>query len=110
MGLFRKGPSLWKRLETGGLPLGVNEKALYQSGESLLGVGDRVIIFTDGVVEAQNATEEEYGEARLLDLLRSPLEECSAELPERLMASLDSFVGTTARYDDITLLILRILP
>ena len=99
-----------ERLETGGLPLGVNDKALYQSGESLLSVGDRVIIFTDGVVEAQNAKEEEYGEARLLELLKSPLEECSAELLKRLMASLDSFVGTASRYDDITLLILRILP
>jgi serine phosphatase RsbU (regulator of sigma subunit) len=99
-----------ERLETGGLPLGVNDKALYQSGESLLSVGDRVIIFTDGVVEAQNAKEEEYGEARLLEVLKSPLEECSAELLKRLMASLDSFVGTASRYDDITLLILRILP
>ncbi len=99
-----------ERLETGGLPLGVSDKALYQSGESLLGVGDRVIIFTDGVVEAQNAKEEEYGEARLLELLESPLEERSAELLARLMASLDSFVGTAARYDDTTLLIVRIVP
>ncbi|UCG12702.1 MAG: PP2C family protein-serine/threonine phosphatase [Deltaproteobacteria bacterium] len=99
-----------ERLETGGLPLGINDEAPYQSGESLLGIGDRLIIFTDGVVEAQNAKEEEYGEARLLELLKSPLEEGSTELLERLMASLDSFVGTSARYDDITLLILRILP
>ncbi len=99
-----------ERLETGGMPLGVDDEAVYQSGESLLSVGDRVIIFTDGVVEAQNAKEEEYGEARLLELLKSPLEECSAALLGRLMASLNSFVGSAARYDDITLLIMRIIP
>jgi serine phosphatase RsbU (regulator of sigma subunit) len=43
-------------------------------------------------------------------MAKSPLEEGSTELLERLMASLDSFVGTSARYDDITLLILRTLP
>ena len=99
-----------ERLETGGLPLGVSDKALFQSGETLLSVGDRLIIFTDGVVEAQNAKEEEYGEARLLELLKEPLEESSADLLKRLMASLESFVGGAARYDDTTVLILRIVP
>jgi sigma-B regulation protein RsbU (phosphoserine phosphatase) len=107
--LVRSGGTI-ERLETGGLPLGINDEALYQTGEGLLGIGDRLIIFTDGVVEAQNVKEEEYGEARLLERLKSPLEEGSTQLLERLMASLDSFVGTSARYDDITLLILRILP
>jgi hypothetical protein len=71
----------------------VDDEAVYESGESLLSVGDRVIIFTDGVVEAQNAKEEEYGEARLL--LKSPLES-AAPASGAVDRFNDGFVGTAA--------------
>jgi phosphoserine phosphatase RsbU/P len=99
-----------ERLEAGGLPLGIQANALYQSGGSDLKPGDLLVIFTDGVVEAENEAGEEYGEGRLLNLIGSSVTaagESAATTLNRLMTSVDTFVGATRQHDDITCLILR---
>jgi len=66
------------------------------------------VIFTDGLIEAVNAKDEDYGEARLLEALR-PASEASAEQTlKSLLAAVDAFVGATRQHDDITCLVLRI--
>jgi serine phosphatase RsbU (regulator of sigma subunit) len=96
-----------ERLETGGLPLGIRPNAVYESGVGRLVAGDLLVIFTDGLVEAENDRQEEYGEARMLAVIGGLGEGSAGEALGRLTASVNSFVGATRQHDDITCLLLR---
>jgi len=96
-----------ERLDVGGLPLGIMPEATYASATVTLTPGDWLIIFTDGVVEAENATHEEYGEGRLLTSIGNPANLTPAELLKRLLADLDRFVGNTPQHDDVTCMLLK---
>jgi len=106
--VLRRASGAVERLEAGGLPLGIRANASYESGGSVLNPGDLLVICTDGVAEAENSAGEEYGEGRLLGLLAAtaPGESAAATL-NRLMTSVDTFVGPTRQHDDITCLVLR---
>jgi sigma-B regulation protein RsbU (phosphoserine phosphatase) len=95
-----------ERLETGGLPLGITPGALYECGDTTLVAGDLLLIFTDGLVEAENDREEEYDEQRMLGVLSSA-GGGAGEVLKQLMSSVDTFVGLTRQHDDITCLVLR---
>ncbi len=82
-----------ERLDVGGLPLGILPDAKYESASITLAPGDWLIIFTDGLVEAENAHQDEYGEARLLSVINSAASSTPGEMLTRMMAELDLFVG-----------------
>ena len=91
-----------------GTPLGLLPPLLpYGEVNLRLEPGDTLVLFSDGVTEAQNADEEEYGEARLVDCLRAVADQPAAVMIERLMASIDGFAGGAPQFDDITLLVAR---
>jgi sigma-B regulation protein RsbU (phosphoserine phosphatase) len=96
-----------ERLEVGGLPVGIFAESAYQVGTTRLEGGDWLVIFTDGIVEAENAKEEEYGEPALIRLVDRESASTPAELLQRLWADLDLFVGNTPQHDDITCLLLK---
>jgi phosphoserine phosphatase RsbU/P len=96
-----------ERLEAGGLPLGIARGVHHDYGNITLNNGDLLVIFTDGVVEAENPKGEEYGEPRLLQLFSPPPSGSARDDLNRLMASVDAFVGTARQHDDITCLVLR---
>jgi sigma-B regulation protein RsbU (phosphoserine phosphatase) len=97
----------FERLEAGGLPLGISPETQFDSGSTRLERGDLLVIFTDGLIEAVNEKGEEYGEARMLEMLNTVPGESAAETLRFIMQSADSFVGGTRQHDDITCLILR---
>ncbi|HTG60986.1 MAG TPA: PP2C family protein-serine/threonine phosphatase [Terriglobia bacterium] len=107
--ILRRASGQIERLEAGGLPLGIARGARHNYGNTTLSSGDLLVIFTDGVVEAHNGSGEEYGEPRLLQLLSSPPVSSAGDDLRRLMASVDTFVGTARQHDDITCLVLRCL-
>jgi phosphoserine phosphatase RsbU/P len=107
--ILRRASGQIERLEAGGLPLGIVRNVHHDYGNVTLNSGDLLVIFTDGVVEAENATGEEYGEPRLLQLFDSPSSGSARDDLNRLMASVDTFVGTARQHDDITCLVLRCL-
>ena len=96
-----------ERLEAGGLPLGINPAAPYQSAATTVDPGGLLLIFTDGLVEAEDRAEREYGEERMLPLLQSLHSGTAQEAIQRIMSSVDAFVGQTRQHDDITCLVLR---
>jgi serine phosphatase RsbU (regulator of sigma subunit) len=104
---LRRADGTMEWLTTGGLPLGVQASIAYESATLSLRPGDRLVIFSDGVVEAQDPRGQEYGDARLAEVLKGIRAEDAAGTLDRLMASVDSFVGTAPRSDDITCLVLR---
>ena len=105
--ILRRASGALERLETGGIPVGIFEEAAYQVGTTRLEGGDWLVIFTDGVVEAVNTKDEEYGEPELIRLVDRESGSAPAELLRRLMAELDQFVGNTPQHDDITCLLLK---
>ena len=105
--ILRKKSGLVERLEVGGIPIGILAEAPYQVGTTRLEPGDWLVIFTDGVVEAVNEKDAEYGEAALLRLVDRESGSAPAELLRSLLAELDRYVGNTPQHDDITCLLLK---
>ena len=105
--ILRRHGGLIERLDVGGLPLGIQADAKYESASVALASGDWLVVFTDGLVEAVNASDEEYGEAKLLVLLENAGSASPQELLNQLMAGLDLFVGNTAQHDDVTCMLLK---
>jgi len=104
---LRRADGTIEWLVTGGLPLGVQADIAYESATLALQPGDRLVVFTDGVVEARDPRGQEYGDARLTEVLKGLREEDAAGTLERVMSSVESFVGTAPRSDDITCLAMR---
>jgi serine phosphatase RsbU (regulator of sigma subunit) len=105
--ILRKKSGSVERLEVGGIPVGILAEAPYQSGTARLDPGDWLVIFTDGVVEAVNGKDEEYGEAALVRLVDRQSGSTPAELLRSLLTELDGYVGNTPQHDDITCLLLK---
>jgi serine phosphatase RsbU (regulator of sigma subunit) len=97
-----------ERLEAGGLPLGILSEGRYDSREIVLGSGDLLVVFTDGVVEAENEAELEFGEPRLLECLSTMRPATAEDALRAILSSVDAFVGRTRQHDDITSLILLV--
>src|SRR6202166_1550539 len=100
--ILRRASGPIERLDVGGLPFGILPEAKYEAATVTLAQADWLIIFTDGLIEAENARQEEYGEARLLSALESGKLVEPAELLKHLMAEVDLFVGNTPQHDDVT--------
>jgi sigma-B regulation protein RsbU (phosphoserine phosphatase) len=105
--ILRRASGLIERLDVGGLPLGIMPEAKYESASVALAPGDWLIIFTDGLVEAVNANNEDFDEPRLISALEAGKAGTPQELLDRLMANLDLFVGSTPQHDDVTCLIVK---
>ena len=105
--ILRRANGSIERLDVGGLPLGIQAEAKYESASVTLEPGDWLIIFTDGLVEAENARQEEYDEMRLLSAINASAASTPADMLNRLMAELDLFVGSTPQHDDVTCLLVK---
>ena len=105
--ILRRANGQIERLDVGGLPFGILPEAKYESARVTLSPGDWMIIFTDGLVEAENARQEEYGEARVLTVLEAGKSGTPVDLLNRMMADVDLFVGNTPQHDDVTCMLLK---
>ncbi len=105
--ILRRSNGLIERLDVGGLPLGIQSEAKYESASITVAPGDWLIIFTDGLVEAENAHQDEFGEPRVLSALEASVSATPKEFLDRLMSDLDLFVGSTPQHDDVTCMLLK---
>jgi phosphoserine phosphatase RsbU/P len=105
--ILRRASGQIERLDVGGLPFGILPDAKYESATVTLAPGDWLIIFTDGVVEAENFRQEEFGEVRLLAGIEAGKSTEPDDLLKRLMFELDLFVGNTPQHDDVTCMLLK---
>ncbi len=104
--ILRRRTGAIERLEAGGVPFGIID-APYQSGERTLNPGDWLAIFTDGVIEAENAQQQEYGEIRFMTLLHSGVMLSPQMLLNSILTDLDRFVGNAPQHDDVTCVLIR---
>jgi len=105
--ILRRASGQIQRLDVGGLPFGIQPEVKYECATVTLAPGDWLIIFTDGLVEAENARQEEYGEMRLLTAIEAGKTFEPSEMLKRLMAELDLFVGNTPQHDDVTCMLIK---
>ena len=75
---YRRGKDRFYALTEGGIVLGPTSEATYQRGFFKLAPGDSIVLFTDGIIEAQNAIGEEFGEARVQAFVRENCDRLSA--------------------------------
>ena len=96
-------------LESVSYPLGVRDQLDVRVRTSRLGSGDYLFLFSDGIVEARRGESEElFGFERLEASLRRHAGGAVGDLRRGVLADLDEFMGSAARDDDLTLLVLRI--
>ena len=98
------------RLECGGPPVGLFQASQYQQEEIQLDPGDLLTLFTDGISEAENGAEEEWGEDRLMETARACRDLPPSEIIARIMQAADAFAAGAPQHDDMTLVIARVLP
>ncbi len=95
------------RLTEGGAPLGAVEHWAYEQGEVSLASGDRILLYTDGVSEARGSDGEEFGEDRLLALVRENRTRSAADIQRTILESLGWSSGRKFE-DDATLLVVAV--
>ena len=105
--ILRRSSGSVERLDVGGLPLGIQPDASYDTATVRLESGDWLAIFTDGLVEAENERAEEYGETRLLSILHSGAGTTPELLLQQIIADVNNFVGPTPQHDDITCMLIK---
>jgi sigma-B regulation protein RsbU (phosphoserine phosphatase) len=105
--ILRRASGDTEKLEAGGLPLGIDAGATYDTGAIELKSGDALIFYTDGVVEAFDDKSQEFGNDRWLTAIRALPDWNAQESLQFLMKRVDEFVGSTRQSDDITCLVFR---
>jgi serine phosphatase RsbU (regulator of sigma subunit) len=96
-------------LEEGGLLIGVMEDAEYTEGELHLGPGDVLTVYTDGVTEAMDAENEEFGEDRLGTVLNDRSYLSAREIRDEVYREVLAFAGDRPQMDDLTLVVFKSL-
>jgi serine phosphatase RsbU (regulator of sigma subunit) len=105
-GLILRGNDAVERLDATGTVLGLFEDWDCEMGERRISAGDTLALYTDGITEAFNNAEEEFGEERLVAALRKHGACCSRELLEAIVAEVRGFSPREQR-DDITMIVAK---
>jgi phosphoserine phosphatase RsbU/P len=98
-----------REIEENGLMLGMFPEAAYSSVEIRVGPGDRCLLYTDGVFEAKNGAQEEFGKSRCKEFLETQRDIPAASFANALLDRIAGFSGhnsARAQEDDITLIVL----
>jgi phosphoserine phosphatase RsbU/P len=92
-----------RSIEENGLVLGVLSSAEYRSTKRTLRKGDRLLLYTDGVIEAANGGEEEFGQERLGKLLTASAGRTAEEMADLILSTVQKWASTQA--DDLTVVV-----
>jgi phosphoserine phosphatase RsbU/P len=94
-------------LTCGGMVLGMFEDVPYEEGEAVLGPGEALLVFSDGVTETWSPDDQEYGDERLLQVAEENVALDAAGLHARILASVDAFAAGRKPADDRTLIVIK---
>ena len=96
-----------ERLMTGGMVLGVMPDTCYDQHEVAILPGDRLVLYTDGIIEAENAAGDDYGETRLGEMAAAATSASPQAMLDRIFADVSAFAGGQFA-DDATLIVAAI--
>jgi sigma-B regulation protein RsbU (phosphoserine phosphatase) len=108
--LVRRGDGRYDPLREGGVAVGMFEQATYEAGTTQLAVGDVLVMFSDGVVEAEDASGQPFDEAGVRATVDHPSWSSAKELAWALVASVQRHTDDRRLMDDLTALVARRLP
>jgi len=109
--IFRRQEGEWEvlRLEEGGCVVGLLPNFPYTQASVTLQPGDLLISFTDGISEAMNPAEEEWGEERMMLKVRECYGMTAADMLASLVKAADEFAAGAKQHDDMTLVVVRVI-
>lgn len=97
-----------ERIESNGLLFGISVNAEYPVRSLPLRVGDRLLLYTDGVTEPENAAGQAFGDRRLQQILADHTAEEPPELSRRIITEIEAWQRTPEPQDDITLIVIDV--
>ena len=103
----QRGRRTIETLRSTGMALGVIEQAQWKQKVVKLGPGDVLVLYSDGVIEAEDAQGESFGDERLLDVVLANSGCSSREIQEALLNEVHRFSGNALRQDDIALIVIK---
>jgi len=95
-------------LTKGGPIIGAFHESAYEQETVQLERGDLLVAYTDGVTEARNADDQEFGEERLRAIVNVSADVRAQELSERIVQSVREWCGDVPPHDDLTLVVMRV--
>jgi len=106
-------PLLWKdgrcaKIPVEGLPLGIEDQAVYDERAYSLDAGDVLVFYSDGITERTNAAEEFYGSERLRLLVAANHAASAGEIVTRMLEEVERFAGGTPAGDDVTIVAVKV--
>ena len=97
-------------VEAEGFPLGMFKDVSYEEFTLSTRPGDAIVFFSDGIVDAVNESEEMFGTERLIALVTSQLANSAEGMVDAIYKELSTFQGGVERFDDETVVVLKVLP
>jgi phosphoserine phosphatase RsbU/P len=94
-------------LATTGLPVGLFARATYEEGRITMDSGDLLLLYSDGVTEADDPDEQEFGLDRVIEVMHRHRDEPAAAIVDHMIRAIDAFAGAAPQHDDITLMALK---
>ena len=95
------------RLTSGGPVLGLLPGARFEQGERAFEPGDLMVLYSDGILEAANEADEQFGEDRVAEVVRAHRDQSTEEIRNQILTAVARFTGNAAAADDQTLLVIR---
>lgn len=105
--LFRAEAGRFEELDTPGIPVGIEASTVYRETSAQLAPEDIVILYTDGILEAENETGDRFREHRLRETILSLRGEGAEAIVEGIVGAVEQFVGAAPQHDDQTLIVLK---
>lgn len=105
--LFREGKQQAAELARTGMAMGVDDAVDFQEGHVMLHSGDLLVMFTDGLPDAIDSQEREFGMERVHAVLHQHRHEPVCQILPALIQALETHIGATAPFDDITIVMLK---
>jgi sigma-B regulation protein RsbU (phosphoserine phosphatase) len=104
----RSGDASLVGTEGDNFPLGIVDEPDYKETLLQLAPGDRVVFYTDGIVEAMNEKEEVFGFDRLVEVVKGANSMSADSLLKEIINRVNAFAGSTAQHDDLTIIVVGV--
>jgi phosphoserine phosphatase RsbU/P len=105
--VFRAGSGTVEELHATGAALGIAEQSRYREYSVPLSSGDIIVLYTDGITEAENSRGEMFGTERLVQLVRESTALSPQEIVDTVVGRVIAFAESEPQFDDITIMVIR---
>jgi sigma-B regulation protein RsbU (phosphoserine phosphatase) len=95
------------KLSAGGMIVGIMPGALYDESSVNINPGELLILFSDGITEAMNSADEEFGDTRLTDIVLKNRKEAAEDIIDLILKEVKLYTGSSPQMDDMTVVIIK---